>query len=171
MVHITKALIIASIAIAPAFAAPIQLGQDDVELIAREPFGFLRKALRHVNVGKIVRGVRNVVRKVAPIASMIPGPIGIAAGVASRFVRRDLEDELYTRAVQDELNARGYDIDLELREIEGLEARDLTDALQSRDNIYTISARAFVDSIELEARNELTDGLEARELESFDELD
>jgi hypothetical protein len=167
MVHITKTFIIVSIALAPALAAPIQLGQDEVELMAREPFGFLRKALRRINVGKIINGVRNVVRRVAPIASMIPGPIGIAAGIAGRIVRRDLEDELYTRAVQDELIARGYDIDLELREIEGIEARDISDALSARDNIYTISARAYIDSIELEARS---DGLKPREL-LFDELD
>jgi hypothetical protein len=151
MVHLTKAFIIASVVIAPAFAAPIQA--DEAELVAREPFRGLIRRLRRVNVGRIVNGVRNVVRKVAPIASFIPGPIGIAAGVASRFVRRDLEDELYTRAIQDELDARGYDIELDLREFEGLEARDFDEALSARDNIYTLGARAFVDSIEAEARD------------------
>jgi hypothetical protein len=168
MVHITKVFIITTIALVPAFAAPVQLGQDEVELVAREPFRFIRNALRRVNVGKIVRGVRNVVRRVAPLASMIPGPIGMAAGVASRLVGRDLEDELYTRAVQQELDARGYDIQLELREFDGIEARDISDALNARDNIYTISARAYVDSIEMEARD--TADVEARDL-SYDELD
>jgi hypothetical protein len=169
MVQLTKAFIIATILAAPAFAAPLQFGQDEAELMAREPFGFLRKALRKFNVGKIVRGIG----KVAKVASFIPGPIGIAAGVASRIIRRDLQDELYTRAVQDELDARGYDIQLELREVEGLEARDISDALRSRDNIYALSARAFIDSIELEARSGLSDDLTARDLVDlpFDELD
>jgi len=76
----------------------------------------------------------------------------MAAGVASRIIRRDAESELYTRAIQDELDARGYDIELDLREVEGLEARDISSALSARDNIYAIRARAFVDEMETETR-------------------
>jgi hypothetical protein len=154
MVHLFKALI-TTIAIAPALAVP-QYGQDDVELIARDPF------FRRINFRRIVRGIGQVSR----IARFIPGPVGMVAGVASRIIRRDVEEELFTRAVQDELDARGYDIQLELREVEGLEARDIDEALSARDNIYSLKARQFIDSIE--ARSGLTDDLKAR---SFDELD
>ena len=153
MVHFTKAFIIATLAVAPALAAPLHFDQDDIELMTREPWS-LRGAIRKA---------RNVVRGVAKVASFVPGPIGIAAGVASRIVRREIEDDLYTRAVQDELDARGYDIQLDLREVDDLEARDISDTLSARDNVYTLRARAFIDSIEMEARSELSDDLEARE--------
>jgi hypothetical protein len=158
MVHFTKAFIISALAIAPVFAAPLQFGQDDVELMTREPW--------KINFRKLARGIG----KVAKVASFVPGPIGIAAGIASRIVRRDLEEEVFTRAVQDELDARGYDIQLDLREVDDLEARDISDALSTRDNIYTLSARALIDSIEMDARSGT---LEARDFEnlSFDELD
>jgi len=147
MVHFTKSFIIATIAIVPVLAAPLQLGQDDVELSTRDPWS-IRRALRKVNFRRIARGIRSV----AKVASFIPGPVGIAAGVASRIIRRDVESELFTRAVQDELDARGYDIELDLREVEGLEARDISSALGARDNIYTLRARAFIDEMEADSR-------------------
>jgi hypothetical protein len=157
MVHFTKAFIISTIAIAPIFAAPLQFGQDDVELMTREPWKFnLRKITR--GIGRVAKGIG----KVARVASFVPGPIGMAAGIASRIIRRDLEEEVFTRAVQDELDARGYDIQLDLREVDDLEARDISDALSTRDNIYTISARALIDSIEMDARS---GDLEARDFE------
>lgn len=132
--------------------------EDDIDLMARDPSFF----------GKL----RSVVRKVAPVAAMIPGPIGAVGRVASAISRRELEDALYTRAVQDELNARGYDIKLGIREVEGLEARDLSEALEARDNIYTLAARQFIDTMEMEARRELSDELKTRQLApSLDELD
>lgn len=132
--------------------------EDDIDLMARDP-SFFRK-------------LRSVVRKVAPVAAMLPGPIGAVGRAASAISRRDLEDALYTRAVQDELNARGYDIKLGIREVEGLEARDLSEALEARDNIYTLAARQFVDTMEMEARRELSDELKTRQLApSLDELD
>jgi hypothetical protein len=153
MVFLSKSFIaatIATIAIAPALAAPLQVGQDDVELSARDPWmRGIRRTLRRVNLRRITRGIGAVAR----VARFIPGPIGMAAGVASRIIRRDAESELYTRAVQDELDARGYDIELDLREVEGLEARDISSALSARDNIYAIRARAFVDEMEAEARD------------------
>jgi hypothetical protein len=162
MVHFTKAFIIATLAVAPVLAAPLHFDQDDVELMTREPW--LRNAMRRA---------RSVVRGVSSVARFIPGPIGVAAGVAHRIVRREVEDDLYTRAVQDELDARGYDIQLNLREVDDVEARDISDALSARDNVYTLRARAFVDSIEMEARSELSDNLKARESteSSLDELD
>jgi hypothetical protein len=184
MVHLTKAFIITTIVFAPSLAAPLQFGQDDVELMVRDPsfFGSIGR-----NVGRIVRGVRNVVRKaapivnqvrsvvrkVAPIAAMVPGPIGAVGAVASAIARRDLEETLYTRALQDELDSRGYDIQLDVRDVDGLEARDLSEALEGRDNFYTLAAREFIDSVEVEARRELSDDLEARQLAepSLDELD
>jgi len=183
MVHLTKAFVIATIAIAPVFAAPIELGQDDLQvLLARDPFfkAFGRR------IGAVARGfqsavrkaaptlnkIRGVVKQVAPIAAMIPGPVGVVGAVASAVARRDLEEALYGRAVQDELDARGYDIQLDLREYEDFEARDLSEALEARDNIYTLTAREFVDAIEREARRELSNEVEAREFTgSFDELD
>jgi len=163
MVHFTKVFIIATLTVAPALAAPLHFDQDDVDLMTREPWS-LRGAFRKVT---------GVVRSVSKVASFVPGPIGIAAGVASRIVRREVEDDLYTRAVQDELDARGYEIQLDLREVDDVEARDISDTLSARDNIYTLRARAFVDSIEMEARSELSDDLEAREPTElpFDELD
>jgi hypothetical protein len=146
MVHLAK-FIIATIAIVPALAAPLQFGQEEVELSTRDPWS-LRRTLRRVNLRRVVRGIGSVAR----VARFIPGPIGIAAGVASRIIRRDAESELYTRAVQDELDARGYDIELDLREVEGLEARDIDSALGARDNIYTLRAREFIDEMEAEAR-------------------
>jgi len=188
MVHLGKAFIVAAIVAAPAFAAPLQFGQDDIDLMARDHniFGSFTKAIRSVNVGKIMNGVqsaykkvapvlnkvRSVVKTVAPVAAMIPGPIGAIGAVASVVARRDLDEALYTRAAQDELDARGYDIQLHIREIEGLDARDLSNVLQARDNVYTLAAREFIDSIEAEARRELADDLEDRQLtESLDELD
>jgi len=189
MVHLTKAFIITTIVFAPALAAPLQIGQTDIHLIARDPsfFGSIGKAVRSINVGRIVNGVksavkraapifnqvRSVVKKVAPIAAMIPGPIGAVGTVASVIARRDLEEALYTRALQDELDARGYDIQLEIRDVEGLEARDLSSVLETRDNVFTLAAREYIDSIEMEARRELSDDLEARQLAelSFDDLD
>jgi hypothetical protein len=189
MVHLKKAFIVAAIVAVPAFAAPLQFGQNDIDLIARDPnfFGSIGKAIRSVNVGKIVKGVssaykkvapvlnkvRSVVKTVAPVAAMIPGPIGAVGAVASAIARRDLDEALYTRAAQDELDARGYDIQLQFREIEGLDARDLSNVLQVRsNNVYTLAAREFIDSIEMMARRELADDLEDRELtESLDELD
>jgi hypothetical protein len=163
MVHFTKVFIIATLAVAPALAAPLHFDQDDVDLMTREPFS-LRRAFNRV---------RNVVRRVSNVARFVPGPIGMAAGVASRIVRREVEDDLYTRAVQDELDARGYDIQLDLREVDDVEARDISDTLSARDNAYTLRARAFVDSIEMEARSELSDDLNAREYAEspLDELD
>ena len=181
MVHLKKAFIVAAIVAAPAFAAPLQFGQNDIDLIARDPnfFGSIGKAIRSVNVGKIVKGVssaykkvapvlnkvRSVVKTVAPVAAMIPGPIGAVGAVASAIARRDLDEALYTRAAQDELDARGYDIQLQFREIEGLDARDLSNVLQARgNNVYTLAAREFIDSIEMMAQRELADDLEDREL-------
>lgn len=184
MVHLTKAFIFTTILVAPALAAPLQFSQDEIDLMVREPglFGFIKK-----NVGGIVRGVssavrkaapvintvRSVVRKAAPFAAMIPGPIGAVATVAGAIARRDVEEALYARAFQDELDARGYDIQLDIREPEGLEARDLSQALEVRDNIYTLTARAFIDSIEVEARGEPSGDLEARQFAepSINELD
>jgi len=188
MVHLGKALIVVSIVAAPAFAAPLQFGQDDIDLMARDPniFGSISRAIRRVNVGKIANGIKSVYRKVAPVidkvrsvvktvapvAAMIPGPIGAVGTIASAVARRDLDEALYTRATQDELDARGYDIQLHMREIEGLDARDLSNILEARDNVYTLAAREYIDSIEMEARRELTDDLEERQLtESLDELD
>lgn len=117
MVRLTKAFIIICMAIAPAFAAPIQF--DDVELMARDPsfWGSIRNDFKRVG-----RVVKSVVKKVAPFASMVPGPIGIAGSVASAVIRRDVEEALFIRAVQDELNARDYGNQLETREIEDLDA-------------------------------------------------
>jgi hypothetical protein len=189
MVHLTKAFIITTIVFAPALAAPLQVGQTDIRLLARDPswFGSINKAIHSVNVGRIVNGVksavkraapifnkvRGVVKKVAPIAAMVPGPIGVAGTIASAIARRDLAEALYTRALQGELDARGYDIQLDIRDVEGLEARDLSDVLEVRDNVFTLAAREYIDSIEMEARRELSDDLVARQPAelSFDELD
>jgi hypothetical protein len=170
MVHLTKSLIIASILIAPSFAAPLHFSQDEIDLIARDP-SFFGKLVRKVT--PIVNKVRSVVRKVAPVAAMIPGPIGAVGAVASAVARRELEDSLYTRAIQDELNARGYDLQIGVREVEGLESRDYSEALDARDNIYSLVARQFIDTMEMEARRELSDELEARQLAepSLDQLD
>jgi hypothetical protein len=167
MVHLTKAFVITTIAIAPIFAVPIQLGQDDVQtLLARDPnfFGSIGRSVGKVFNGvksavrkaaPVLNNIRGLVKKVAPFAAMVPGPVGAIGAVASAVARRDLEEALYGRAVQDELNARGYDIQLDLREVDGLEARDLSEALEDRDNIYTLTARDFVDAIEMKARREL----------------
>jgi hypothetical protein len=176
MVHLTKAFVITTIAIAPVFAVPIQLGQDDLQLLmARDPnffksmgrsFGKAFNGVKSVikKAAPVINNIRGVVKKVAPLAAMIPGPVGAIGMVASAVARRDLEEALYGRAVQDELDARGYDVQLDLREVEGLEARDLSEALEDRDNIYTLTAREFVDAIEMKARSELSDELEARQL-------
>jgi len=184
MVHLTKAFVITTIAIAPIFAVPIQLGQDNELLLARDPnffsdigrsvgkaFNGVKSAVR--KAAPVLNNIRGVIKKAAPFAAMVPGPVGVIGLAASAVARRDLEEALYGRAVEDELNARGYDIQLDLREVEGLEARDHSEALEARDNIYKLFAREFVDAIEMEARSELSDDLEIRQLAelAFDELD
>jgi hypothetical protein len=184
MVHLTKAFILTTILFAPALAAPLQFSQDEINLMVREPgfFSFVKKSVGGIVKGvssaikraaPVINTVRGVVRQVAPIAAMVPGPIGAVGMVASAVARRDVEEALYARAFQDELDARGYNIQLDTREPEGLEARDLSEALEVRDNIYTLRARAFIDSIEMEARSELSGDLEARQFAepSIDELD
>jgi len=168
MVHFIKAaIVIASIAILPSLAVPIQPGQAEADLMAREPWRFSFK--------KAFRSIGHVLKKAAPIAKFLPGPAGAIASVASSIIRRDIDDVdevLYSRALEDELQTRGYDVEIDVRDVEGLEARDISDALSARDNIYSIVAREIVDSMETQARRELSDELQARGLDVyFDELD
>jgi hypothetical protein len=162
MVHLTKVLIVASIIAGPAFAIPVELDSSDIEMILRRDPSFFSKIGRAIGgvvrkVAPVLQKVHNAAKKIAPIASMVPGPIGAAARIYSFLPREDLE--LYARQIQEELAARDYEEAL-------LTARSLDD-----DDILYL--RQFIDADSLEAREPAplpTEEQLPREV-SYDDLD
>lgn len=134
MVHITKVLIAASIVAAPAFAIPIEVDDATIqELLRRDPsfFSKIGGAIKGAvnKVAPVLSKVNNIAKKVAPIASMVPGPIGAAARVYSFLPREELE--FYARQINEELEARDYEAlmtrdaeDLGIRADQSLESRE-----------------------------------------------
>jgi hypothetical protein len=174
MVHLNKAFIISTLTILPCLAAPVPFDQEDVELVTREP---LLRAVKHA-ASKTYNRVTNspTFQKFSNVARPVAAAVGnhLAYQGGKRGLLGSVASGLLSgRAVQDELDARGYDIQLDLRQLDGLDARDISEALEARDDVYTLSARDFIDYIESEARRELSDDFEARQLAegSSDELD
>lgn len=62
----------------------------------------------------------------------------------------------YARDVQDELDARAYDLQLHLRENgNSLSVRDLSESIEARDNTGRLASREFADPFEREVRRDL----------------
>jgi hypothetical protein len=102
MVHITKLAILASFAILPALAAP--LNADSNELIAREPRrrGGIGGVFHTIN--QVASGVGNTATRIGNAARQVGSVVSSIRGMFSREL--EPEEELFLRNLLVEFHAR-----------------------------------------------------------------
>ena len=107
MVHIIKVALLASVAVLPALAAPVNRAD---ELIAREPTpapaprANIRRTANRVN--SVVSRVGSVARKVGSVVSTISGLFGRELDSEEELVLRDFLEELHAREPAPRANIR-----------------------------------------------------------------